>query len=66
MLDIGFRSARELPDVVPERPTIAMNRHESMEALTRPLGAPSLLPKMTSAEIHDFFIDQSSFCEDGV
>ena len=43
-----------------------MNRHESMEALTRPLGAPSLLPKMTSAEIHDFFINQSSFYEDGV
>ena len=66
MLDIGFRTARERQDVVPERPTIAMIRHESMEALTQPLQAPSLPPEMTSAEIHDFFINQSSFYEDGV
>ena len=61
MLDIRFRTARERQHQVPERPTIARIRHESMEALTQPLLVSSLPAEMACADIHDFFINQSSF-----
>jgi hypothetical protein len=47
-------------------PTVAMIRHESMEAVTQPLRASALPAELGNADTRPFPIDQSSFYENGI
>ena len=64
--DVWFRVARERQNAAPGGSTIAVIRHESMEALTQPLRAVSLPTEMADADICSFPINQSPLYEHGI
>ena len=70
VLGIGFyawtaRAERNSAATV-VRPTIAVIRHESMEAVTKPLQATTLSAESDNADMRQIVIDQSSLYQDGI
>ena len=70
VLGVGFyaRTARDesRASAAVVRPTVAMVRHESMEAVTQPLQASALPAELGNADTRPLAIDQSSFYENGI